>query len=185
MLCDVACTSFLERRKDVNPVVFHLIRHLEITVSSDYTLPVLNAIVVPNMRSLRLTLLGIGLMHPLLRSVEHIPEHVVYLDLLLRYNTTKATIVMLLNHFPNITALDLSRCHSDVIQAVTEGLGDPQMHLPNLECIRMGWFVDDARARNILFAGRFAPECVLVSTTPELVYLTRILANETLVIVVE
>jgi hypothetical protein len=47
----------------------------------------------------------------------------------------------------------------------------------------MGWFVDDARARKILLAGRFAPKCVLVSTTSELVYFARILANKTLFIV--
>jgi hypothetical protein len=184
-LCNMACTSFPEHKKDVDPIVYHLLRHLEITVSYNQAIPLLNAIVVPNMRSLRLTFLGIGLMRPLLRSIEHILGQVVYLDLSLRHTTTKASIIMLINHFPNITSLDLSRCHSDVVQEVTEGLGDRQMHLPNLEHLHMSWFVNDANAKKNLRAGRYAPECVLLSTTPECVYLARILTNKSLYILVD
>jgi hypothetical protein len=94
-----------------------------------------------------------------------------------------AMIIMLLNHFPNITALDLCRGQSEVRKEVTKDLGDTDTCLPDLERIRISWFVDDAEAKKILCGGRFARACVLISTTPERINLTRILTDETFFIV--
>ncbi|KAJ7910736.1 hypothetical protein B0H13DRAFT_1876455 [Mycena leptocephala] len=65
---------------------------------------------------------------------------------------------MLLNHFPNITALDLCRGQSEVRKEVTKDLGDTDTCLPDLERIRISWFVDDAEAKKILCGGSNGPK---------------------------
>jgi hypothetical protein len=182
------------------PVIFHMLGHLDLRFSDIATLPVLLAIVVPNLRTLRLAFLGIGLTRMFVSMFRHNISQVTMLDLDWHHNMSR-DIVVLLIIFPNLTSLDLSHCRNRVTQEATNGLASPELHLPNLERIRVGWFVSEHKAKQILQPGsrRIAANCVMVSMIPghtrpsfrdrilmdDTLYYTRILSDNTLYIVVD
>jgi hypothetical protein len=128
-LCNVECWAVPDHGKDRVPVIFYMLEYLDLRFSDI-------AIVVPNLRTLRLAFLGIGLTRMFVSMFRHNIGQVTVLEL--DWHHSMSHDIVVLNIFPNLTSLDLSHCRNRVMQEATNGLASPELHLPNLERIRVG-----------------------------------------------